>query len=187
MSGLLVKRLFTVAEYHRMAEAGILGEDDRVELIEGEIVEMAPLGSRHAGTVKRLLDNFIPLQVAGRIILSVQDPLRLDEHSEPQPDLTLLRPRADFYTATHPGPQDVLLVVEVAETSAESDRAVKVPLYARFGVPEVWLVDLAAACLAVYRHPTPQGYQLVQTLRVGESASPVLLPDLVLAVAAILG
>jgi hypothetical protein len=148
----LLKRLFTVVEYHRMAEAGILGEDDRVELLEGEIVQMGPIGSRHASCVKRLVDIFIPLQVGRKVILSVRDPIELGEHSEPQPDLTVLKPRPDFYAKAHPGPADVFLLVEVADlsacnaqagTSAAYDRDMKVPLYAQAGVPEVWVVDVA--------------------------------------------
>ncbi|GIX47743.1 MAG: hypothetical protein KatS3mg131_1954 [Candidatus Tectimicrobiota bacterium] len=186
MAVTLPKRRFTVAEYHKMAEAGILGEDDRVELIEGELVAMSPIGSRHATCVRRL--NALLSRGAGeRAIVDVQNPVRLGEHSEPQPDLALLKPRADFYAAEHPGPEDLLLVVEVAETSAEYDREVKVPLYARFGVPEVWLVDLAGECVEVYRHPSPQGYQVVQTLRRGDTVAPLLLPELSLAVDALLG
>lgn len=131
----LLKRLFTVAEYHRMAEAGILGEDDRVELIEGEIVGMTPISSRHAGQVNRLVRLFTQ-RLGGRAILSVQNPIRLGEHSEPQPDVALLRPRPDFYATAHPGSEDVLLVIEVADlsacdaqagTSAAYDREVKPP------------------------------------------------------------
>jgi len=182
----LLKRLFTVEEYHRMAEAGILGEDDRVELLDGEIVAMSPIGSRHAGLVNRLTRLFS--QRAGdQVIVSVQNPIRLGEHSEPQPDLALLRPRADFYAEAHPGSEDVLLVVEVAETSAAYDREVKVPLYARYGIPEVWVVDPAGDSVEVYRHPSPQGYQDVQTLRRGESVAPLLLPEICLAVDVILG
>ncbi|GIX47751.1 MAG: hypothetical protein KatS3mg131_1962 [Candidatus Tectimicrobiota bacterium] len=182
----LMKRRFTVAEYHKMAEAGILGEDDRVELIEGEIVAMAPIGSRHAACVDRL-NRLFSQRTGERAIVRVQNPVRLGEHSEPQPDVALLRPRPDFYAAEHPGPEDVLLVVEVAETSAAPDRAVKVPLYARFGIPEVWLVDLAAAQVEVYRQPAPQGYQAVETLRRGDTVAPLLLPELSLAVEALLG
>jgi Uma2 family endonuclease len=181
----LRRRLFTVAEYHKMAEAGILSEDDRVELIEGEIVAMSPIGSRHAACVARLTAVF---SRAGRhAIVWVQNPIRLAEHSEPQPDLALLRPRADFYAEAHPGSEDVLLVVEVAETSAAYDREVKVPLYARYGIPEVWVVDPAGDSVEVYRHPSPQGYQDVQTLRRRESVAPLLLPEICLAVDVILG
>jgi Uma2 family endonuclease len=182
----LLKRLFTVEEYHRMAEAGILSEDDRVELLEGEITAMAPIGSRHQACVDRLTELF-SAQVQRRAVVRVQGPIRLGERSEPQPDLALLRRRPDFYASSHPGPEDTLLVVEVAETSAAYDREVKVPLYARFGVPEVWLVDLAGEQLEVFRQPSPQGYQDLRTLRRGEAVAPLLLPDLSLAVDALLG
>jgi Uma2 family endonuclease len=182
----LARRLFTVAEYHKMAEAGILSEDDRVELLEGEIVAMSPIGSRHAGLVNRL--NRLFSQRAGdQVVVSVQNPVRLGGYSEPQPDLALLRPRADFYTSSHPGPEDVLLAVEVAETSAAVDREVKVPLYARFGVPEVWLVDLAEDLVEVFREPSAEGYREVLVLRRGESLAPALLPDLLVPVDAVLG
>jgi Uma2 family endonuclease len=128
------RRLFTVEEYHRMAEAGILSEDDRVELIEGELVTMSPIGSRHAACVARLTALLFP--VGGRGILWVQNPIRLGARSEPQPDVALLRYRPDFYASAHPGPEDVLLVVEVAETSADADRSLKIPLYARYGIPK---------------------------------------------------
>lgn len=136
MSVQLLRRSFTVEEYHRMAEAGILREDDRVELLEGEIVEMTPIGSRHAACVDRL--NQLGVRGVGpRAIVRVQSPVRLGERSEPQPDLTLLRARPDFYAHAHPGPADVLLIIEVAEASADADRTVKMPLYARAAIPEV--------------------------------------------------
>ena len=182
----LLKRLFTVAEYYRMAEAGILGEDDRVELIEGEIVEMSPIGSRHAACVMRLTELFSQ-QVGERAHVNVQNPIRLGEHSEPQPDLALLRRRPDFYATSHPGPSDVLLVVEVAETSADYDREVKLPLYARAGIGEVWLVALAEEGIEVYRQPSPQGYQEVQRLRRGQRVVAQAFPDLELAVGDVLG
>src|SRR2546426_2118990 len=141
MSITLEKRRFTVDEYHRMAEAGIFSEDESVELLEGEIVEMTPISSRHAACVNKLTRLFTR-ELGERVVVSVQNPVALTETSEPQPDLALLRPRADFYAAGHPGPEDVLLMVEVADTSATSDRAVKVPLYARAGIEEVWLIDL---------------------------------------------
>lgn len=177
----VVKHRFTVEEYHRMGTAGIFSEDDRVELIEGEIVEMSPIGSRHAACVKRLIRLF-DRGVGDRAIVGAQDPIRLGEHSEPQPDLALLRPRPDFYAHAHPGPEDVLLVVEVAETSADYDREVKVPLYARAGIPEVWLVELYAEQIEVYRQPAPHGYQEVQTVRRGQHLSSQTFPELALAV-----
>jgi Uma2 family endonuclease len=125
-----------------MARAEILREDDRVELVEGEVVQMSPVSSRHAGAVNRLVASLARLQVEGRAVVSIQNPV---EFGEPQPDVAVMRPRPDFYGTAHPGPEDVLLLVELAETSAEYDRQVKVPLYARWGFPEVWVVDLEGA------------------------------------------
>ncbi len=181
----LTRRCFTVAEYDRMVQAGILQEDDRVELIEGEIVEMAPIGSRHAASVARLTALFY--SVREEAIVWVQNPIRLGERSEPQPDLALLHPRPDFYAQNHPGPEHILLVVEVADTSAEIDREVKLPLYAQAGIPEAWLVDLMGEGVEVYRNPSPRGYQVVQRLGRGQHLSPQALPDLELAVDDILG
>ncbi|SRR5579884_1618999 len=182
----LTRRRFTVDEYHRMARAGILGEDDRVELIDGEIIEMAPIGRRHAGCVK--CSNWLFGQGLGdRAIVSVQDPVRLTEHNEPQPDIALLRPRPDFYSGAHPGPADILLIVEVAATSAVLDRRVKLPLYTGSGIPEVWLVDLGKETIRAYRDPSPDGYRTARTFRRGERLSPLAFPDLQLAVAEILG
>jgi Uma2 family endonuclease len=180
MSVQLARRLFTVDEYYQMAQAGILSEDDRVELLEGEIVQMTPIGSRHADCVDRLTQRFVE-RLARRAIVRVQNPIRLGARSEPQPDLALLKPHRS-YAEAHPGPQDVILVVEVADTSAETDRAIKLPLYARAGIPEAWLVDLPGNGLEVYRLPTHLGYQEVQRLGHGESLAPIVFPDLVLRV-----
>jgi Uma2 family endonuclease len=140
---------FSVDEYHRMAESGILAPTQRVELIEGEIVDMTPIGRRHVACVARLSHVFIR-GVGDRAVVLVQSPLRLVDHSEPEPDLVVLRPRADFYAGKDAGPQDVLLVIEVADISEHYDRHVKVPLDARHGIPEVWLVDLTAGSLTIY-------------------------------------
>lgn len=141
-----------------MVAAGILREDSRVELIEGEIVEMGPIGSRHAGCVNRLTTLLASL-VQQKAVVAVQNPIRLSPRSLPQPDLALLKYREDFYAAAHPGPEDVLLVVEVADESAAYDREVKVPLYARAGIAEVWLVVLPEKLVEVYRHPSPRGFR----------------------------
>jgi Uma2 family endonuclease len=186
MSIQLSRRLFTVHEYHQMGQAGILKEDDRVELIEGEIVQMASIGSRHAACVDRLTELLV-LRLTGRAIVRVQNPIYLNEYSEPQPDVSLLRPRLDFYAATHPGPQDVLLVVEVAETSAGIDRTAKMPLYACAGITEVWLVDLQEERLEVYSQPLPQGYQQVHHIGRGASLTLQAFPDLTFDVDGILG
>jgi Uma2 family endonuclease len=183
---LLRKRLFTSEEYHRLTQVGILSEEDRVELIEGEIIEMSPIGSRHAACVKRL-NRLFSLQVGQRALVSVQDPIYLDQRSEPQPDLALLQPRLDFYIQAHPQPQEVLLVVEVAETSVEVDRQVKVPLYARSSIPEVWLVDLVTECIEVYLKPLAQSYETVQRFQRGQYLSIQVFPDLEIAVNDVFG
>jgi Uma2 family endonuclease len=182
----LARRLFNVVEYHQMAQAGILGEDDRVELIEGEIVEMAPIGSRHQAGVDRLAELFFR-QVADRAVVRVQGPIRLGVRSEPQPDITLLLRRPDFYAIYHPGPRDVLLVVEVSDTTIDYDRQVKVPLYAPYGIPELWVVVLELEVVEIYRRPTAEGYQEVSQARRGQRLSPEAFPDLELAVDDILG
>jgi Uma2 family endonuclease len=186
MSVPLPRRRFTVEDYHRMGEAGIFAEDDRVELIEGEIFEMTPIGSRHAGCVNRLVKLF-QQTVGERALLSVQNPVRLERHSELQPDVALLLPRADFYTASHLGPKDVLLLVEVVESSASYDRGVKVPLYARAGIEEVWLVDLTGGYVEVYRNPAGGGYAEVLQLRRDDRLVPAAFPDVVVAVEDVLG
>jgi Uma2 family endonuclease len=183
----LVTHRFTAKDLHCMVEAGILCEDDRVELLHGEIVDMPPIGPGHAAGVNRLLNAFLPLQGEGKAIISVQNPIHLGEHSEPQPDLALLKPRPDFYAQGHPGPQEILFVVEVMESSAAYDREVKVPLYARFGIPETWLVDVERGVIEVYRDPSPDGYRQVHTRRRGERLSPVAFPQFILVVDEVLG
>lgn len=154
------KHRLSVTDYYRLAEAGSLSEDDRVELIEGEIIDMAPIGSEHGGTTKWLARMF-QRAVGDRAVVSIQDPVRLDAFSEPEPDIALLLPRADYYRGGHPCPQDVYLLVEVAGTSLAYDRDVKIPLYARHGVPAVWLIDLNARHRAIYRAPGAGAYREV--------------------------
>ena len=186
MSVQVLKRLFTVEEYYRMAEANIFSEDDRVELLEGEIVQMTPIGKRHAGCVARL--TMLLTRHFGEVgIVWVQNPIGLDKHSEPQPDLALLKLRPDFYTESHPKPEEVLLLVEVGDVSASFDRQVKVPLYAKAGIREVWLMDLAGECLEVHLKPSIGGYEEIQQFRRGETISPLAFPDLKLNVSDILG
>jgi len=148
---------YTTADYHRMAEAGIIAPDVRVELIQGEIIDMTPIGSGHAGLVKHLNKIFIQT-VGDAVVVGVQDPVVLDDFSEPEPDLALLRFREDFYTKSHPRPEDVLLTVEVADTTLQYDREIKLPLYAHAGIPEVWLVDVAAKRVTVYSLPEEGSY-----------------------------
>jgi Uma2 family endonuclease len=186
MSVTLTRRRFTVDEYHRMAEVGILTRADRVELIDGEIVEMSPIGASHARCVMFLTDAFVR-HLAGRAVVSPRNSLRLGEHLEPQPDLILLRPPLARYHERIPGAADALLVVEVADTSQHRDRAVKLPRYAAAGVPEVWLVDLDASAVEIYRAPSSEGYRSSRRLGRGQDASPAAFSDLVLAVDDILG
>jgi Uma2 family endonuclease len=187
MSVEIARHCFTVAEYNRMAETGILSEDDRVELLEGEIVEMSPIGSRHAACVDRMTKLFIMSIAAENYTVRVQSPLQLDDYSEPQPDLSLLKPRADFYEQAHPTPADTLLVVEVSDTTVEYDRQVKLPLYARAGIPEVWLINLPAEQIEIYAQPAADNFQHIGNARRGEQVRAQGLPKLNLSVAAILG
>lgn len=161
------RRLLTVDEYHRMGEVGILTEDDRVELIEGELVAMAPVGSEHVAA-SNMLTRLLVRAVGDRGIVSVGNPVRLTRHSEPQPDFAILKPRDDYRT-TLPRPEDTMLAVEVANTSLDYDRKVKLALYARSGIPEVWIVNLAAVEVEVYRSPVADGYTSVT--RAGRSDS----------------
>ncbi len=149
---------FTVEDYYRMAEDGILAEDARVELIEGEVIEMPPIGAPHASVVTDL-QNLLITSVGDRAIVRVQNPVHLGPHNEPQPDIALVRPPAAQYRARHPGPLDILLLIEVAESSLRLDRDLKLGVYARSGVPEVWLVDLRGSGILCYRSPGPARYR----------------------------
>lgn len=164
----------TVEQYHRMAETGVLAHDARVELIEGVIVDRAPIGSRHAAAVKKL-NALLTSAVGARAIVSVQDPIRLGDRSEPQPDLALLRPREDFYADSTPTAADTLLVIEVSQATAAYDRQVKVPLYAQHGVPEVWIVDLDFSLVRFYRKPQADRYLDITAT---ETPGPTPLPAL---------
>jgi Uma2 family endonuclease len=165
---------FTVDEYRHMGETGIFQEDDRVELIEGEIVEMSPIGSPHSGANMRIHKR-LEQAVGEHAIVSSQNPVILGKYSEPQPDIALLRPRDDFYTASHPTPDDVLLLIEVAESSLRYDREIKLPLYASHGIPEVWLADLQARQLLRFSRPAGGRYQTTETADTGH---PIPLPGL---------
>jgi Uma2 family endonuclease len=186
MSVQLLRRKFTVEQYHKMAESGILTENDRVELIQGEVIEMSPIGRRHASCVARLTRLFT-LRLGETAIVWPQNPIELDDTSEPQPDLTLLQPRPDFYESGHPQPEDIFLIVEVADTTAKFDRGVKIPLYAKDNIAEVWLVDINQQCIEVYRQPSPTGYKNVQTFQRGQTLSIQAFPDIEITVDQVLG
>ena len=179
------RRRFTVEEYYRMAEVGILGPEDRVELIEGDIIEMSPIGTRHATSVSALNRRLI-LAVGDAAVLSPQNPVRLFPDTEPQPDIVLLRPPEARYWQLKAGPADALLVVEVSDTSYRFDRHVKVPIYARARIPEVWIVDLTREVVEVFREPTRDGYESVTRLERGATIAPAALPGATIAIAEIL-
>jgi Uma2 family endonuclease len=177
MTAELQRLRFTVEEYHRLAESGILTEDDRVELIDGELIVMSPISGRHVSCIN-FLNQLLVRHVGAGGIVSIQNPVRLDAYDEPEPDVVVLRPRS--YGDELPGPGDVLLLMEVSKTSLAYDRGIKVPLYARAGVPEVWIVDLEGEVLERYTHPVRGMYQnTVRIDRKGELES-TTVPGLVL-------
>lgn len=167
---------FTVREYHAMAEAGLLSEDDRVELIDGEIVEMTPIGTRHLACVVALTHLLVRVS-DDRYFVSVQNPIVLDEGTEPQPDLSLLKTRPDP-AGELPGPDDVLLVVEVSDTTLDYDQKIKLPRYGRSSIPEVWIVDLQSRRVEVYSEPFYEGYQERRTVGAGEQVQAVTIESL---------
>lgn len=177
-STVLSRRRFDVEEYHRMARAGVLADAERLELIHGEIVEMSALGSRHISCVGRLARAFV-LALAERAFVTSPGAVRLGRDSELQPDLLVLRPRTDDYAGAIAGPEDALLVVEVAITSLQYDRDVKAPLYARFGVRELWLFDLGENAVHIHRSPGSDGYSEREQFTEGK-LTPQALPDLAL-------
>ena len=176
------QRLFSVDDYYAMAEAGILAPDERVELLDGEIIKMAPIGGRHANCVGQLTD--LMSAVGRRALVWVQNPVRLDTGSEPQPDLMLIKRRG--YSSSHPGPDDVLLLIEVADTTADLDRECKLHLYARAGVSEYWIVDLTERAVEVYSDPSNTGYGSRRVVGTDGEVSPAVFPDISLPVGQII-
>jgi len=158
-----------------MGDAGIFHQNDRVELIEGEIIDMAPIGSNHAGTVN-LLSNIVKITVGTQAIISTQNPVVLDSFSEPEPDIAVLKPRDDFYRSSHPGPEDILLIIEVADSSLRYDHKVKIPLYARHAIFEAWLVDLENGQLLIHQNPQAGQYQTITTAENPQALVPLQLP-----------
>lgn len=168
-----------------MAETGVLRPDARVELLNGEIIDMSPIGPFHGGLVKRL-SRIFTIKAKGRWIVSTQDPLHLDDHSEPEPDVMLLKPHADDYTSRHPQPDDVFLLIEVSDSTVEFDRAEKLPLYGRAGITEVWIVNLNELAIEIYREPHFTGYGTKTVLSAGSQAAPLAFPDAAVDVAELL-
>ena len=180
------KKLFTVDEYYRMADAGIFAPEDRVELIEGEIIKMSPIGLRHAAAVTRATD-FFTFMFRGKAVVQIQSPVRLDVHNEPVPDVALLKYRTDYYVSRHRSPGDVLLLVEVSDTTLRYDLNVKLPIYAKCGIPEVWIEDLQGDVILAFREPSGKRYRTQRTFQRGEEISPIAFPDISLKIAELLG
>jgi Uma2 family endonuclease len=182
----VARRPLTVAEFHRMGEAGILTEDDRVELIEGQLIAMSPIGSDHSGTVNALTRALVQA-VGAQGVVAVQNPVQLDDLSEPQPDFSVLKPRSDDYRKSTPRPDDVLLIIEIAKSSLVYDREVKRALYARHGIPEFWLVNLTGNEVEVCRAPAGDQYRAISHVGRDGVLEPALLPGVAIPVAVILG
>ena len=186
MEDWLPRHRITVDEYYRMAEVGLLAADARVELIEGEILDMPPIGSRHAGVVS-LLDRLLSRAAGDEAIVRVQLPLRLTNASEPQPDLALVKPRSDYYSTRHPTAADTLLVVEVSQTTVRYDRQIKLPLYARHAVPELWIVDLKSGQVHLFRSPRGEEYADVSNIAEPGILALAQLPAVMVDLSPILG
>ena len=179
------RRRFTVAEYYALGDAGILAHTERVQLLDGDIIVMPPIGNRHQSGTDRI-NYTMGIDLQGRAIVRNQGPVHLDESSAPQPDLTLLRWRDDFYETAHPGPADVLLLIEVADSTLAFDRTTKLRLYAQAGIPEVWIVNLRDRRVEAYTEPLDGEYANVRYFEIGDTVSPQRFPDIALPVARII-
>lgn len=182
----VTKKLFNVEEYCRLVDAGILNEKDRVELIEGEIIQMSPIGKRHAACVDRAGELFT-FAFKRRAIVSIQNPLRLNEYNEPQPDIAVLKRREDYYADRPRTPEDTFFVVEVSDTTLPYDMQVKIPIYARAGVAEVWVENLQENRLLICREPDGSSYNKQFVLDRGASIAPLAFPDIPFTVEELLG
>ena len=170
-------RKFTVDEYYRMAEVGILHPDERVELINGEIILMAPVGPQHLWSVNLLNSSLAELVVEGRVIVQIQNPIRLDDNFQPEPDVALLTPQSRANSSALPGPNDILLIIEVSDTTLAYDRDVKSRIYAQANIPETWVMNLVEDCIESFTGPGPDGYANHTIYRRGDTISPSALPD----------
>ncbi len=186
MASMAVRHAFTVTEWHIMGDAGLFGEDARVELLDGEVIEMAPIGSAHSGCVI-VLNSLLVEAVGRRAMISVQSPVRLDDRSEPQPDLAVLSARDDAYRRSHPVPAEIFLLIEVADTSLDFDRGRKASYYAASGVREAWIVDLDGDQVLVLRSPSSPGYRQIRSMRRGDRLDIEAMPDVSFSVDDVLG
>ncbi len=177
---------FRVDEFRRMTEAGILPEESGWEIIDGFLIDKMTIGSKHASVVRRL-EKFFERNFGDKTIVSGQNPIHLDEYNEPEPDVALLKPRADFYAESHPKPADVLLLVEVSDSTVEYDREIKKRLYAEAEITEFWLVDLKNDTIEVYSQPKNGSYYSAQTLEAGETVKSTAIENLTLSINEVLG
>ncbi len=176
MTAQLLRKKFTLADFEQMVETGIIKDEDRVELIEGEIIDMGKIGSKHAAYTDRLND-LLRDKLGKKILIRVQNPVKLNVYSQPQPDIALVKRREDYYEKEHPQPKDIFLLIEVSDSTLETDREIKIPLYAKHGILETWIINCNNQSLEVYRHPTPNNYQQKLTLFSGEKISCLSFPD----------
>jgi Uma2 family endonuclease len=186
MAAEITRRRFTVDDYHRLAAVGILMEDDRVELVDGDIVTMSPIGARHAGCVTQL-EAYLHRSIGDVAQIRAQNPLQLGTDGEPEPDIAVVRPRADYYKQAHPTPMDVFMLMEVADSSLDYDRSVKLPLYAGAQIRETWLVDLEGGAVERHTNPVDGSYRLLLRAGRGETVESTTVPGLVFRVEDVLG
>jgi Uma2 family endonuclease len=182
----LERKRFTVTEFQRMVETGILEEGSPYELLNGEIIHMATIGSKHAAKVDRI-STFLNRKINDAIIVRVQNPIELGAFSQPEPDIAILRWQDDFYESGHPTAQDIYLLIEVSDTTLDYDRSTKLPIYAESGIAEYWIVNLPDNQIEVYRNPSGNAYQSIQTFTKDQTLTIELLPKITIAVNAILG
>lgn len=170
------KRRFSVEEYHRLARSGILKEEDKVELVQGEIVEMSPIGPKDASTVTRMVRLLTEI-FKDQYLISPQNPIQLGLDSEPEPDIVILKEKADFYATCHPKAEEVIFIIEVADSTLQYDKEVKLALYAQSGIAEYWIVDLQAHQLMIHSFPDGNTYQQLECFQSGEDVFSTLLPN----------
>lgn len=169
-------RLITTDEYHRMAEVGILAADEQVELLAGQILQKMPKGPAHSALCKRI-EKLLERQLGEQALVRLQDPVWLDRHSEPEPDIAVVHPQDNFYADHHPVPNEVYLMIEIADTTLSRDLGTKANLYAAAGIVEYWVFHIATQQLHVFREPQPNGYQCQLTLKGQQSIAPIAFPD----------
>lgn len=181
MDASIAVRRLSVQDYHQMAESGILQPDERIELLEGQIIQMAAKGTAHSAAVTRI-ERLLRNRLGERVLLRFQDPVRLNDYSEPEPDVAVVQPNTLFYEDHHPIPSEVFLLIEVSDTTLKFDREVKSPAYARSGIAEYWVLDVKARKLHVYRVPGADGYQSEAILSEELTVAPLAFPDCVITV-----